>query len=478
MLSLSRWLGAALAVVVNLAVMVNAAKEATPSPTPAPPSGHVNALWRGVAIAVIVALALACCVVPRLRAGPGADAPMVVVVPPVVGETKRAKLHKTTMLAEMGIGGAAGAPSASSAHSAVGSDEKYAEEGNGMGGVDVDVEMAAGSQHPLSCPRGHTLVAFAAPNGRHGCDGCGACGLPEGSPLRGCRACDFDLCESCAAKARDDARGRLRVAVSARKRRAAGSLAAYGSAGAAAQAAQAAAGGGVADGEGAAHQPGPYGLYFRDYSRERLGFGVEATDRGRGLPCVTVPPGGGGAWPLTGHLVVSVNGQDLEAGGGGGGGGGGGALAQLGSLLKAAGRPVTVGFQAGPKPRPLARDEVRSTRPSSLKPTWSRSVAWCHTPSIASTAKARTRCPPSLARSRRPVRMRPSPRVVSSFIVPSVPFRRRKSTSSSLRPTRWASGWRRTLWTRTGGPGSPSLLPPRQATGGPPSRSVGTSLAR
>jgi hypothetical protein len=75
----------------------------------------------------------------------------------------------------------------------IGQDEEGYDQGNNHGEV---AEVA-------HCPRGHALVAFAAPNDRHGCDGCKACGLPEGSPLLGCRACDFDLCAACAHKKQD-----------------------------------------------------------------------------------------------------------------------------------------------------------------------------------------------------------------------------------------------------------------------------------
>ena len=51
-----------------------------------------------------------------------------------------------------------------------------------------------------SCKKGHPLVQFNTPRGGFGCDHCGS-RVPVGAAMRGCRKCNFDLCEACAAAA-------------------------------------------------------------------------------------------------------------------------------------------------------------------------------------------------------------------------------------------------------------------------------------
>lgn len=50
-----------------------------------------------------------------------------------------------------------------------------------------------------TCPAGHPLQAFGAFFDSHPCDGCRA-GLAQGTKMFGCTMCNYDLCESCAAK--------------------------------------------------------------------------------------------------------------------------------------------------------------------------------------------------------------------------------------------------------------------------------------
>ena len=51
---------------------------------------------------------------------------------------------------------------------------------------------------PLKCPNcSGSLRSFLTAHGGFGCDGCG-CRVPLGALCRGCRACDFDLCDGCA----------------------------------------------------------------------------------------------------------------------------------------------------------------------------------------------------------------------------------------------------------------------------------------
>jgi hypothetical protein len=55
----------------------------------------------------------------------------------------------------------------------------------------------ASSPSPM-CRSGHPLVLYATPTKGYGCDGCGS-KFPQGTSLHGCRACNYDLCGSCAA---------------------------------------------------------------------------------------------------------------------------------------------------------------------------------------------------------------------------------------------------------------------------------------
>ena len=46
------------------------------------------------------------------------------------------------------------------------------------------------------CPGGHALESFVTPHPRFNCDVCQA-RQPAGASMRGCRICDYDVCESC-----------------------------------------------------------------------------------------------------------------------------------------------------------------------------------------------------------------------------------------------------------------------------------------
>ena len=47
-----------------------------------------------------------------------------------------------------------------------------------------------------TCPAGHTLASFQTPRPGFGCDLCKS-SMSIGSPMFGCRVCDYDLCSSC-----------------------------------------------------------------------------------------------------------------------------------------------------------------------------------------------------------------------------------------------------------------------------------------
>ena len=52
-----------------------------------------------------------------------------------------------------------------------------------------------------ACPGGHTLTGFVTPVPGFGCDVCGVELKEPGMEMRGCRICNFDVCNACNAKA-------------------------------------------------------------------------------------------------------------------------------------------------------------------------------------------------------------------------------------------------------------------------------------
>ena len=52
-----------------------------------------------------------------------------------------------------------------------------------------------------TCPGEHGLAPFVTAVPNYHCDICGLAGLPAGTPMSGCRICDFDACANCAAAA-------------------------------------------------------------------------------------------------------------------------------------------------------------------------------------------------------------------------------------------------------------------------------------
>lgn len=47
-----------------------------------------------------------------------------------------------------------------------------------------------------TCPSGHPMIVFLTPHDRFACDMCRKV-VAKDSPLNGCRACNFDMCQSC-----------------------------------------------------------------------------------------------------------------------------------------------------------------------------------------------------------------------------------------------------------------------------------------
>jgi len=65
--------------------------------------------------------------------------------------------------------------------------------------VDVPLDVAdADAEIVEVCPSGHPLEPFAMEDEFGECDLCG-CDQPEDAPMRSCRICDFDVCQSCTA---------------------------------------------------------------------------------------------------------------------------------------------------------------------------------------------------------------------------------------------------------------------------------------
>ena len=69
--------------------------------------------------------------------------------------------------------------------------------GSGPGGDGA----AAKAPTPDDCPGGHGLRPFSSPSQSFYCSRCGDA-VGAGATLYGCRACDFDLCAPCRARAR------------------------------------------------------------------------------------------------------------------------------------------------------------------------------------------------------------------------------------------------------------------------------------
>lgn len=47
------------------------------------------------------------------------------------------------------------------------------------------------------CKMGHPLERFTTKNTSHSCDSCGRARLPKGTPMWGCRTCNYDRCDEC-----------------------------------------------------------------------------------------------------------------------------------------------------------------------------------------------------------------------------------------------------------------------------------------